>query len=276
MILGIDAGASFTDVVIFNGKKVKNKKIMYKFSIESEKLKQKNKISLKKFETFLKKTLSKNKISVSEISEIKITGSSFKPKTILGIKAQHKNEITSIAEGAKFISGKTNFVVANIGTGTPFIKVYGKKAVHLGGTGIGGGTISGISKLVLKCDVPAAEKLALKGKNSLDLTVGDIIKGHIGIIPKDATASNFGKVNSAKVSKNDFAFSLINSVAESIGVMAYLAAKSENTKTIIFTGRVANNTLVRKRISAALKIFNLKPVFPKNAEYCTAIGAALK
>ncbi|MFH1240406.1 MAG: hypothetical protein V1672_04255 [Candidatus Diapherotrites archaeon] len=276
MILGIDAGASFTDVVIFNGEKVKNKKIMYKFSIESEKLKQKNKINIKKFETFLKKNLSKNKIYVSKISEIKITGSSFKPKTILGIKAQHRNEITSIAEGAKFISGKNNFIVANIGTGTPFIRIHGKKAVHLGGTGLGGGTIEGISKLVLKCHVSETEKLAMKGKNSLDLTVGDIVKGHVGIIPKDATASNFGKIKGTKFSKNDFAFSLINSVAESIGVMTYLAAKSENTKTIIFTGRVANNKLVRKRISVALKIFNLKPIFPKNAEYCTAIGAALK
>lgn len=270
MILGVDTGASFTDAVV-----LRNRKIMYKFSIESDKLKENKKINIKKLETFLKKNLSKNKISVSKISKIKITGSSFRPKTILGIKAQHKNEITSIAEGAKLISGKNNFVVANIGTGTPFIKVQEKKVKHLGGTGIGGGTIEGLSRLILKCDVPKTEKLALKGKNSLDLTVGDIIKGGIGVIPKDATASNFGNVKNTKFSKNDFAFSLINSVAESIAVMTYLAAKAENTKTIVFTGRVANNKLLRKRISAVLKIFNLKPVFPKNAEYCTAIGAAL-
>ena len=270
MILGIDIGASFTDIAV-----LRNRKIMYKFSIESDKLKQNKKITIKKLETFLKKNLSKKKISVSKISKIKITGSSFKPKIILGIEAQHKNEITSIAEGAKFISGKKNFVAANIGTGTPLIRVQGKKVTHLGGTGIGGGTIEGLSKLVLKCDIRTAEKLALKGNNSLDLTVGDIVKGKIGIIPKDATASNFGKVKNKKFSKNDFAFSLINAVAETIGVMAYLATKSEKTKTIIFTGRVANNKLVRKRISVALKIFNLKAVFPKNAEYCTAIGAAI-
>ncbi len=270
MILGIDQGASFTDVVI-----LRNRKIMYKFSIESDKLKKNKKINIKKLETFLKKNLSKKRISISKISKIKITGSSFKPETILGINAQHRNEITSIAKGAKFLSGKNNFIVANIGTGTPFIRVHGQKVKHLGGTGIGGGTIEGISKLVLKCDVPTTEKLALKGKNSLDLTVGDIVKGGIGMIPKDATASNFGNVKNTKFSKNDFAFSLINSVAESIAVMTYLAAKSENTKTIIFTGRVANNKLIRKRISSVLKLFNLKPVFPKNAEYCTAIGAAL-
>lgn len=269
MILGIDTGASFTDVVLMRGEK-----IIAKFSAESKGLRKGNSFSLKKIEHFLKLNLKKQKIPISKINRISITGSHFFPKKILSIPVQRIDEITAISLGAKYLSKKSNFIVANIGTGTPFISVRGKKFSHLGGTGIGGGTLEGLAKLLAKCKICEIESLGTKGKNSLDLTVRDIIKGKVGIIPADATASNFGKI-SAKAKKSDLAFSLQNMVAETIGVMACLASSKSNSNLVVFTGRVAKNKLVKKRISAALKLFKVKGIFPANPEYCTAIGAAL-
>ncbi len=52
--------------------------------------------------------------------------------------------------GAQYNTGLDSLLVVSMGTGTSFVKVQGSTVEHIGGLGIGGGTILGLSKLLLK------------------------------------------------------------------------------------------------------------------------------
>ena len=263
--IGIDFGASYTDAVVFAGGRVEKT-----FSVTSD-----------KFASSL--LLSEFSGELQEKGVVfNVTGSRKEKKDFLKIagakKVKQVDEIKAIARGAVFLSGKKRFLTANVGTGTPLVFVDGEKHEHLGGTGLGGGTLEGLAKLLLKEKVENIEALARRGKNSLDLTVGDILGAEgIGMIPSSATASNFGKATRAsKPKREDVARSVLFMVAESIGVAASLAAGKADCGEIVFTGRtVAMNGLFRQRLAETARMFGKKALFPPRAEYCTAIGAAL-
>jgi type II pantothenate kinase len=169
-------------------------------------------------------------------------------------------------------------LVANVGTGTPFVFVDGQKSAHVAGSGVGGGTLAGLARLLLNTRVEKIEELARKGTPRLDLTVAEAVGGGVGIVGGEATASNFGKAAGAKkVHSEDVALSTVNLVAEAVGTMALLAAKNCGCeKDIVFTGRaVARNRLMQEKIGEVMRLFGGRAVFPENAEYCTAIGAML-
>lgn len=191
--------------------------------------------------------------------------------------AREIGEIAAIGEGAKFLSGRQRFVALNVGTGTPIIFVDGSGTEHLAGTGIGGGTLEGLSKLLLGVEVNSLEALASKGANSLDLTIKDVVGGRLGSLPENATASNFGKAARAQISrKEDVSHSLLSMVGEILGVMGALAAKAKNCTEIVYTGRVIEeNAFIRGRILETAGLFGAKAIFPKDAKYATAIGAAV-
>ncbi len=188
------------------------------------------------------------------------------------------DEIQCIGLGAAFLSEEKRFLACNVGTGTPFVSYDAGKIVHVGGTGVGGGTLDGLAKLLLAKRAWDLEAFAKRGKPRLDLTVNEVIGGAIGIVPPTATASNLGKVNMlpGTPKKEDVALSVISLVGESVGVAAAFAARTANQNKIVFTGRVAaKNKFFRERSAAAAKIFGVASEFPKNGEYATAIGAAL-
>jgi len=184
------------------------------------------------------------------------------------------DEINAIGSGGVYLSGKLGVFVVSIGTGTAFVSVKHGKARHVGGTGVGGGTIYGLVRLMLKMPLSKVEEIAKTGEN-LDLTVKDIMGRGIGKIPGNATASNFGKA-AGKCSKPAIAASLLNMIAESIGVMAYFAARSVGQQHhILVCGRVAMNGVVKNRITETIRMLGGDAGIPPKAEYCAAIGAAL-
>jgi len=82
-----------------------------------------------------------------------------------------------------------------------------------GGTAVGGGTLLGLSKLLMKTeDVKKIGQLAEKGNLSkIDLSIGDIVGKGIGLLPSNVTACNFGKIKNAR--KQDIALGLIKEAA---------------------------------------------------------------
>jgi type II pantothenate kinase len=185
------------------------------------------------------------------------------------------DEILAIGKGGVYLSGNKDVFVVSIGTGTAFVSVKTGEIRHVGGTGLGGGTISGLSKLLLKMDPDNVEKIAKVSHTDLDITVKDIVGGDLGKIPGDATASNFGKAQE-KEDKAAIAASLLNMMGETIGVMAYFAAKSVGQEEkILLCGRVAMNIRVKKRAVETIKMFGGEAEIPEKGEYCAAIGAAV-
>jgi type II pantothenate kinase len=186
------------------------------------------------------------------------------------------NEFASLARGGLYLTRLKSVVVVGCGTGTSV--VWAKKnqpAVHLGGTGVGGGTLAGLGKLILNVDsVPEIFSLATQGnRTQVDLTVGDILGKGIGRLKPETTAANFAKLKSKK--KTDLAQALVGLVAETIGMVACLAAAKTPEKKIVFCGLVATNKQVQEILISVCRLYKLSPIFPKDAEYATAIGAAL-
>ncbi|MBU1197315.1 hypothetical protein KJ765_02260 [Candidatus Micrarchaeota archaeon] len=261
-MIGVDFGASYTDVVLFKNSRLKT------YTIPSDSF------TFQRLETLLKKG-----------HEVAFTGGiAVVEKKNEGIRQLERNmnvlrvpEIEAIGEGARYLTKMNRMLVVNIGTGTPLVLVEGKNVKHVVGTGIGGGTLAGLGKLLLDVPVEEIERLASKGKPTLDLTVGEAAGGSVGIVPPDATASNFAQATKTKrARKEDVAYSLLNLVSESVGTLAAIAAKKEHVNDIVFTGRVvARNKRVRERLQAVMELFGGKMRVPINAEHATAIGALM-
>lgn len=261
MIIGIDIGGTNTQGVLFD-----KKRMVAFFSLEGNKATQLNRCY-----RFL------GKKAGNDLKKVVLTGGGSRNIRPIHIKEKtgYVNEIEAIGNGGKFLSKKKDIFVVSIGTGTAFVSVKKGKAKHAGGTGIGGGTIYGLSKLMLGMPLNKVENIAKKSKVDLDLTVKDIVGGGIGKVPGYATASNFGKAKKTS-NKTEIASSLLKMIGETIGSMAFFAAKGVNQeKKILICGRVAMNGVVKKKVIHTIKMLGGDAKIPRGAEFGAAIGAAV-
>jgi type II pantothenate kinase len=260
-VISIDIGGTNTHGVIAENKKIKFE--IVEDSNNSEHI-------LKCFNTL------KEKVGSTDFKLILTGGGSRKvKKDFFSFPFTVIDEILAIGKGGIYLSKNKDVFIVSIGTGTAFVSVINGKIRHVGGTGIGGGTISGLSKLMLKMNPDNVEKIAKVSRTNLDIKVKDIVGGELGKIPGNATASNFGKARE-KEDEAAIAASLLNMIGETIGVMAYFAAKSvDQEEKIVLCGRVAKNLRVKRRIVETIKMFGGKAEIPEKGEYCAAIGAAI-
>lgn len=269
MIIGIDIGGSTTQGIL-----LKNGKVTGFVSIQASD-------ELASAAGCLGKILGENRIEINRIKFVAATGGGSRKrlgKKILGIPVKKVDEVKAIGLGGLNLTNKTKCFVVSIGTGTAMVAVKDKGNFirHAGGTGIGGGTLKGLYRLLLnKDDINNLEILARNGNlKKTDLTVKDIVGRGIGKLPPSATAANFGKL-SDDVNKHDIALGLINMVAEVIGTLSVFAARNYGLeKDIVFVGKVTRNRRLMKKLKEVIRTFGGHATIPKNAEFATAIGAA--
>ena len=94
--------------------------------------------------------LSTHHLQLSDIRHIALTGvgSSYVEGDIYGVKTIKVEEFPSVGVGGLALSGKEHAVVVSMGTGTSFLWANkGKEVRHLIGSGVGGGTLAGLSSL---------------------------------------------------------------------------------------------------------------------------------
>jgi type II pantothenate kinase len=222
--------------------------------------------------------LSENSLLLPDVSEIRVTGvgSSFVKDDIYGIKTVKVNEFNAIGLGGLYLTGLSNAIVVSMGTGTAFVHAKGDKFEHLGGTGVGGGTLLGLSsKLLGTRNFKNICELAAEGDISkIDLAVGDITKSEAGILKNETTASNFGKI-SDYANKNDIAAGLINMVCQTIGMLAYFASRFSGTNNIVLCGSMTNIPDTSEYFSVINSLYGVNIFVPEDAEFATALGAAL-
>jgi type II pantothenate kinase len=266
MTIGIDIGSTTTKAVA-----ILNNQIL-------KKIKTKAFDAVTSATGALGKLVTENGIKISDIKKIIITGAGASKihNNLFGIETGKIDEITAIGIGGMFLSQKENIIIANIGTGTALLEAKKDKITHIGGTGVGGGTITGLSKkLLLVTDFNAIMELAQKGNlKQVDLLIGDIAATNISFLNTEATASNFGKVLDT-AGREDIAIGIINLVYQVIGTLSVFAARSKNLDTIIITGNGSNNIIGKKILTTISEIYKLRFEYPVDAEYTTAIGAGL-
>lgn len=173
------------------------------------------------------------------------------------------------------------FVYLNVGTGTSFHQADEEGQKRVGGSGVGGGTLMGLSKLLTDMDsYDEITKLAEKGnRDEIDLQVHHIYAGRPTPIPGDLTASNFGNVLSGSVqdlSDADKLQAVIGLVAETVTAVGISLANGFKTDEIVFIGStLLNNEVMIEIIKryAGLKGANAHII--ENGEYSGAIGTIL-
>ncbi|NHV98260.1 MAG: pantothenate kinase [Thaumarchaeota archaeon] len=220
--------------------------------------------------------------SLKDVGVLAIAGgrSSQLPDSILGLKVVKVNEIIAAGTGGIVLTGLNEALVVSMGTGTALIEVRenGKRIRHVGGTGVGGGTLLGLARKMLGISsVSILVEMAEKGDSrKVDLTVGDIVGNGIGILSPEMTASNLGRVGDTS-SPEDLAAGIANLVGEVVASVTFLAAsKLQLEDKVILVGRVAKLPPVLKSIQKALSSFGVQPIVPKLPEYAVAVGAGYR
>ena len=194
----------------------------------------------------------------------------------------HINEIDAIGEGSIYLSGvseEDSVIIVSAGSGTACIHAHKGKFTHCSGTGVGGGTVLGLSKLLLDTQDPhEIAELAEKGdERGVDLILEDVVSGPIGQLPPDTTAVNFGKISKIekKISKEDIAAGIVNLVGQTAARIATSVALVFNANQIVVVGRAPSFNGLKKSLESAASITGFTPHFPENGEYASALGAML-
>ena len=197
-------------------------------------------------------------------------------------KIIHVNEIDAVGEGAMNLSGLSNenpTVIVSAGSGTACILAQDGNFIHCSGTGVGGGTVLGLSKLLLDTTDPTeiAELAKLGNESGVDLILEDVVSGPIGELPSDTTAVNFGKISKidSNISKQDIAAGIVNLVGQTAARIATSVATTFNAKEIVVVGRSPSFNGLKNSLEQAASIMGFSPHFPENGEYASALGALL-
>lgn len=226
------------------------------------------------------KFLSTNKLSLDSIKKIMVTGagSSFITEKLYGIPTGKVDEFRAIGMGGLFLSNLQKAIIVSMGTGTALVKadIDSGKAIHMGGTGVGGGTLLGLSNKMLNVrNFDDLIETARGGDLShIDLSIGDITRDTLESLPPDTTASNFGKISDL-ASKADVALGIINLVFQTIGMVSIFATRIDGNKNIVLTGNLTNVPQAHDIFGKLSKLFEVNFHIPANAEYATATGAAI-
>ena len=222
-----------------------------------------------------------NDIPLENVSEVRVTGvgSSFITTDLFERKTKHVEEFNAIGLGGLHLSGLRRAIVVSMGTGTATVMADADKdsLVYLGGTGVGGGTLLGLSKKMLNMqDISLISELAETGSlDNVDLRISDITqKNIIPTLPVETTASNFGKLSDI-ASKGDIALGIINMIFETIGMIAVFASRSYGIGDIVLTGNLAAIKQAKPTFEGLGHMFSTNFLIPDIAEFGTVIGAAL-
>ena len=187
------------------------------------------------------------------------------------------SEIDAIGFGGAALAGCSECIVVSMGTGSAIVHFADSRARHVGGTGVGGGTIKGLASLICGVDDPLEiEALALKGNASkTSLTIADLGYEEISFLGADMTASNFARVQTD--SREDLAAGILRLVGETVGIIASICARESNCRDhIVMVGKVAGNQFIRQVLELVGKLYGTQFHFPKDPGLATVYGAALK
>ena len=275
-VIGIDVGGSTTKIVGFRENSEGVRELISPFLVRATD-------PITSIYGAFGKFTSENNLDISDIDRIMVTGvgATHMSKPIYSIKCNIVPEFTAVGLGGLYLSGLDEAIIVSMGTGTAL--VHAKKEGndthinYLGGTGIGGGTLLGLTKKMIGIDtIEHIEKVAENGDlDKIDLRVKDIsIDADYTGVNANLTAANFGKLSDLADS-SDIALGLANMVAETIAMLAVFAARGNKIKDIVLIGNLTTIKPVRDVFENLGEDFGVNFIIPENASFGTVIGAAL-
>ena len=267
MVIGIDVGISTTKIVGINQDGVVVSPIRIKATDPVTSL----------YGAF-GKYLYENKIHLEDIEHVMITGvgAAYIDSPIYGLPTDKAEEFIADGLGAWYEIGKREMIVVSMGTGTSLVQCDEKGIRHIGGIALGGGTLTGLSRIMLKTDdINQVVSLAMGGDlSNIDVRIGDISPNALPGLPKHATASLFGNARS-NASREDIALGIITTVLQTIGSSCILASLNSGIREYVLIGNLTLLPQCKEVFPALEKLYKVRFIIPKYSEFCTAIGAAL-
>ena len=222
-----------------------------------------------------------NGLKIEDISRVMMTGvgSSYVKRNLYGLDCRMVEEFDSIGKGGLYLSGLSDALIVSMGTGTAVVHAkQNGETKYLGGTGVGGGTLMGLSKLLTKAE--SVEHIAEYAEGGdlgkIDLRIKDITaKEALSALSKDMTMANFGNVSDL-ADKNDLALGVLNLVFETVGMVSVFAARSVGVTDIVLTGNVTELDYCKRKFDEFNGMnYGVRFVIPEYSRFATVIGTAL-
>lgn len=273
IVIGIDVGGSTTKIVGFRDEGGKRELIPPQFVKANDPM-------TAIYGAFGKFT-DENGIRISDIDKVLMTGvgSSYVKHDLYGINCVRVPEFDCIGKGGLYLSGLENAVVVSMGTGTAIVHAKrGAEMRYLGGTGVGGGTLVGLSKLLIgAADIGHISEFVEGGDlGNVDLRIKDMTaSGTVPVMNADMTAANFGNVSDV-ATKSDVAKGISNLVYETVGMVSIFASRSVGVTDIVLTGNLTRLPSCIKKFEEFNGLgYGVRFVVPALSEFSTAIGCAI-
>ncbi len=262
VILGYDNGASAVKIIAINGDKIDATKCIIGSDRPAGEL--------------MLEFLKENNISSESVEAVAATGVGAEKCRFDGFEGRvvYVPEIEATGMGGSWLAKLDEAIIVSIGTGTSLALARNGSFTHIGGTGVGSGTLRGISKKMFgTTDLKELFELAEQGNRlTVDITIGDLFSG-TDTLPLDLTASNLAKA-SDEATRSDWAMALVNTIMEVAGSHAALACNGYNVKNVVITGGISQTRIAKVVYDGFTKLYKLNYVIPEYSGCATAIGAA--
>lgn len=223
------------------------------------------------------RVLYKEKLSLDDIDKIVLTGmgASFIDGNLYDKPTFKVTEFEALGTGGLFLSDNEEAIVVNLGTGTTLVKASADEIIHIGGSAVGGGTLTGLSSRMFGVtDVKVISAMASKGNlQNVDIGMSEISREKVPSLPDYATASNFGKMKST-ATNNDVALGLLNMIYQTAGTLAVFASRNLGINDVVMTGSLATLKNARVLLGHVAELYGVNFIIPKKAAFATAAGAA--
>ena len=273
VVIGIDIGGSTTKIVGFNIDGNRCTLIEPQFVRANDPL-------TATYGAFGKFT-DENGLSIKDIDRVLMTGvgASYVKRDLYGLECKRVPEFNCIGKGGIYLSGLDRALVVSMGTGTALVSAdINGKTEYLGGTGVGGGTLMGLSKLLMNAEsidhiVEYAEGGDLA---NIDLRIKDITASDsMSQLHADMTAANFGNVSDV-ATKSDIALGIMNMVYETVGMVSVFASRYAGVGDVVLTGNLTRLGYCKTKFDEINNMgYGVSFSIPDRSEYSTVIGCAL-
>ncbi len=210
-------------------------------------------------------------------TRIGVTGGLYRhlPEAIDGFQLVKVEEIDALGKGGLHVAKLNKALVVSAGTGTAMVAANGAKVSHVTGSAVGGGTLLGLSRLILgTTNFEEIDHLAMLGDAAnVDVMLSEAVGGEIGRLPASANAVNLGKlIHGVEFVREDLAAGLVRLVAQVIAVIAINAANSTKLDEIVLIGHTMDLKSIQQEIALVGEFYAKKFTMPKNPGFATALG----
>jgi type II pantothenate kinase len=214
---------------------------------------------------------------VSPGMTIGVTGGRYRdlPKEVDGFQILKVDEMLALGRGGLAMTNLKSGLVVSAGTGVAMVSAAPDGIEHVTGSAVGGGTLLGLSKLILGTDdVSEIDDLAMAGDASaVDIMLTEAVGGQIGRLPSKANAVNLGKLDRQEgFTQENLAAGLVRLVAQVIAVIAINASNASGLEDMILLGHLMDLKSIRKEIELVGEFYGRTFTVPDYPGFGTVMG----